>query len=85
MAGAAANSSFLNNLGKIYGIYTGTFAGFVIFIGILEFLGVPFRLFHEPDLGGRATALATGPLTVTPKPLRHWRLWKEDVCRTTSP
>ncbi len=44
MAGAAANSSFLNNLGKIYGIYTGTFAGFVIFIGILEFLGVPDKI-----------------------------------------
>ncbi len=44
MAGAAANSSFLNNLGRIYGIYTGTFAGFVIFIGILEYFGVPDKI-----------------------------------------
>jgi cation/acetate symporter len=44
MAGAAANSSFLNNLGRIYGIYTGTFLGFVVVIGILEFLGVPDKI-----------------------------------------
>ena len=44
MAGAAANSSFLNNLGRIYGIYTGTFVGFVIVIGILEFFGVPDKI-----------------------------------------
>ena len=44
MAGAAANSSFLQNLGKIYAIYTGTFAGFVIFLGILEFFGVPDKI-----------------------------------------
>ncbi len=44
MAGAAANSSFLQNLGRIYSIYTGTFVGFVIFLGILEFFGVPDRI-----------------------------------------
>lgn len=44
MAGAAANSSFLQNLGKIYAIYTGSFAGFVIFLGILEFFGVPDKI-----------------------------------------
>jgi len=44
MAGAAANSNFLNNLGRIYGMYTGTFLGFVVVIGILEFLGVPDKI-----------------------------------------
>ena len=44
MAGAAANSNFLNNLGRIYGIYTGTFLGFVVVIGILEFFGVPDKI-----------------------------------------
>ena len=44
MAGAAANSNFINNLGRIYGMYTGTFAGFVVVIGILEFLGVPDKI-----------------------------------------
>jgi cation/acetate symporter len=44
MAGAAANTSFLQNLGKIYAIYTGSFAGFVIFLGILELFGVPDKI-----------------------------------------
>ena len=33
-------SSFINNLGKIYGMYTGGFAAFVILLAILEQLGV---------------------------------------------
>ena len=36
--------SFIDNLGKIYGIYTGGFLGFVVFIAILEQLGVPNRV-----------------------------------------
>jgi cation/acetate symporter len=32
---------FINNLGKIYGIYTGGFASFVILLAILEQVGVP--------------------------------------------
>jgi cation/acetate symporter len=32
---------FLANLGKIYGIYTGGFIGFTLFIGLLEVFGVP--------------------------------------------
>jgi len=32
---------FVNNLGKIYGIYTGGFFAFVIILGIAEQLGVP--------------------------------------------
>ncbi|MEM8877381.1 MAG: sodium:solute symporter family protein [Pseudomonadota bacterium] len=35
---------FLSNLGKIYGIYTGGFAAFVILLGILEQVGVPERI-----------------------------------------
>lgn len=32
---------FTSNLGRIYGMYTGGFAAFVIFLAILEMLGVP--------------------------------------------
>jgi cation/acetate symporter len=32
--------SFLDNLGKIYAIYTGGFIGFVILLGILEWIGL---------------------------------------------
>jgi cation/acetate symporter len=35
---------FLANLGRVYAIYTGTFIGFTIFIGLLELLGVPNRI-----------------------------------------
>jgi cation/acetate symporter len=38
---ATAKTSFLDNLGKIYGIYTGSFIGFVIVLAILEQVGVP--------------------------------------------
>jgi len=34
-------TDFVNNLGKIYGIYTGGFAAFVILLAILEQVGVP--------------------------------------------
>lgn len=36
--------SFIDNLGKIYGIYTGGFAGFVIILAILEQMGVSNRV-----------------------------------------
>lgn len=35
------SGDFISNLGKIYGIYTGGFAGFVIILAILEQMGVP--------------------------------------------
>jgi cation/acetate symporter len=35
---------FISNLGRIYGIYTGGFAGFVIILAILEQMGVPDRV-----------------------------------------
>ncbi|MBL8906288.1 MAG: cation acetate symporter [Rhizobiales bacterium] len=41
---SSAESGFLANLGKVYGIYTGGFLAFVIFIAILEQLGVPNRI-----------------------------------------
>ena len=44
MAGAAANTSFINNLGRIYGMYTGSFAVFVIFLGILEWMGLSNKI-----------------------------------------
>ncbi|MEC9345257.1 MAG: sodium:solute symporter family protein [Pseudomonadota bacterium] len=37
-------SDFVNNLGRIYGYYTGGFVGFVILLAILEQLGVPNRI-----------------------------------------
>ncbi|GAA0579194.1 sodium:solute symporter family protein [Caenispirillum bisanense] len=36
--------NFVDNLGKIYGIYTGGFIGFVIFLAVLEQVGVPNRI-----------------------------------------
>ena len=35
---------FINNLGRIYGTYTGTFIGFVLLLAILEQLGVPNKI-----------------------------------------
>jgi cation/acetate symporter len=37
----AGGGDFVSNLGRIYGIYTGGFFGFVILLAILEQLGVP--------------------------------------------
>jgi cation/acetate symporter len=41
---SAGASDFTNNLGKIYGIYTGGFLGFVILLAILEQLGLPNQI-----------------------------------------
>ncbi len=41
MAQPAKSGAFLDNLGKIYGLYTGGFFVFVVLIGILEKMGVP--------------------------------------------
>ncbi len=40
MDSIAGKGGFLNNLGRIYAIYTGGFFGFIILVGILEQLGV---------------------------------------------
>src|SRR5919106_5929231 len=39
----ATRAGFVENLGKIYGIYTGGFIGFVILMAVLEQMGVPDR------------------------------------------
>ena len=38
-------------------------------------------LIREPDLGNRATAMATAPRkgTAERKPFRHWRLWQPPI------
>jgi cation/acetate symporter len=41
MSAGAQKGDFTSNLGRIYGIYTGGFVAFVIFIGVLERAGVP--------------------------------------------
>lgn len=35
---------FISNLGRIYGVYTGGFLGFVVLLAILEQLGVPNKI-----------------------------------------
>ncbi len=41
---SSSSSDFIKNLGRMYGAYTGTFLGFVIFLAILEQLGVPNKI-----------------------------------------
>jgi cation/acetate symporter len=41
---SSGSSDFLNNLGRVYGIYTGGFVAFVILIAVLEQVGVPNRI-----------------------------------------
>ncbi len=41
MSGSEKKEGFINNLGKIYALYTGVFIGVVIVLAILEQLGVP--------------------------------------------
>jgi len=44
MSDKAQSGDFLSNVGRIYGWYTGGFAGFVLFLALLEQLGVPNRI-----------------------------------------
>jgi cation/acetate symporter len=44
MAQQAAKTGFVANLGKIYGIYTGGFIGFVLILAVLEQMGVPNKI-----------------------------------------
>ena len=41
---ADARSSFIKNLGRMYGMYTGGFLGFILLIAVLEYAGVPNRI-----------------------------------------
>lgn len=38
------SSDFVSNLGRVYGIYTGGFIGFVLLLAVLEQVGVPNRI-----------------------------------------
>ncbi len=40
----ASSSDFIKNLGRMYGMYTGGFLAFVIFLAILEQVGVPNKV-----------------------------------------
>jgi cation/acetate symporter len=41
---ASRSSDFLNNLGRVYGYYTGGFLAFVILLAVLEQMGVPNKI-----------------------------------------
>jgi cation/acetate symporter len=55
---AAGGGDFVNNLGRVYAIYTGGFAVFVVFIAILEQLGVPNRVLGYLFVGFTITVYA---------------------------
>jgi cation/acetate symporter len=40
----AKSGDFVSNLGRIYGIYTGGFAAFILLVAVLEQVGVPNRI-----------------------------------------
>ncbi|MEK7716505.1 MAG: cation acetate symporter, partial [Pseudomonadota bacterium] len=44
MATKSEGSTFIDNLGRIYGMYTGGFIGFVLVLAVLEVLGVPNKI-----------------------------------------
>jgi cation/acetate symporter len=41
---SAASAAFMKNLGRMYGLYTGGFLAFIIFLAILEQVGVPNKI-----------------------------------------
>src|SRR6266540_679150 len=41
---SAATSDFIRNLGRMYGIYTGGFLGFILLLAVMEQLGVPNKI-----------------------------------------
>lgn len=41
---AGGSSDFIKNLGRMYGVYTGGFIGFIVFLAILEQVGVPNKI-----------------------------------------
>jgi len=47
----------------------------------LEFLGIKYIIFKEPDIGNQATAAATEPIDInTRKKLKRLKLWTADKC-----
>jgi cation/acetate symporter len=43
MSSQSSGGDFTSNLGRIYTIYTGGFAAFILFVALLEYVGVPNR------------------------------------------
>jgi cation/acetate symporter len=41
---SAGTADFIKNLGRMYGMYTGGFLGFIIFLALLEQVGVPNKI-----------------------------------------
>jgi cation/acetate symporter len=41
---SASSSDFIKNLGRMYGMYTGGFLAFIVFLALLELAGVPNRI-----------------------------------------
>ncbi len=41
---STASSDFIKNLGRMYGMYTGGFVAFILFLAVIEQLGVPNRI-----------------------------------------
>jgi cation/acetate symporter len=41
---SADNNDFINNLGRIYGTYTGGFIAFILLLALLEYVGVPNKI-----------------------------------------
>ena len=41
---SASTSDFIKNLGRMYGLYTGGFLAFIVFLAILEQVGVPNKI-----------------------------------------
>jgi cation/acetate symporter len=44
MATQSSGDDFINNLGKVYGYYAGGFLAFVVFLALLEMVGVPNKV-----------------------------------------
>ena len=40
----SGTDAFYKQLGRMYGLYTGGFVGFVVFLAILEKIGVPNKI-----------------------------------------
>jgi hypothetical protein len=58
--------------------HVGSIQGLLRAAELLRRAGIRFQLFHEPDLGGAPTALATEPLRGEARaPLRRFPLLKE--------
>ena len=78
------SGAFLDNLGRMYGMYTGVFIAFVILLGIAEKMGLPPQvigyIFMGVTIGVYALIALTNPTYVPPSssgpvPLRVDLVW----------